>query len=84
MCPKDADRMANSGDPLIRLLWSSLIWVYTVCPNLSVQKLRIITVGKNVTKMMWVCLPKKKHLCEFSNEWKKSFDGGGVLSLMSH
>ena len=24
---------------------SSLIWVYTVCPDLSVQKLRVITVG---------------------------------------
>ena len=33
MSPKDADRMANS-----------LIWVCTVCPDLSVRKLGIITV----------------------------------------
>ena len=33
MAPKDADRMANSVDPdqtAPLLLWSSLIWVYTV------------------------------------------------------
>ena len=37
MSPKDADRMANSVDP-------DQIWVCTVCPCLSVQKLRIIKV----------------------------------------
>ena len=40
MRPKDADRIANSVDPER----SSLIWVYTVCLDLPVQKLRIITV----------------------------------------
>ena len=39
----DADRMANSVDPDER---SSLIRVYTVCPDLSVRKLKIITVLK--------------------------------------
>ena len=37
--PNDADGMANSVDPDR----SSLIWVCTVCPGISVQKLRIIT-----------------------------------------
>ena len=40
MSPKDAEGIANSVDPD----QSSLIWVCTVCPGLSVQKVRIITV----------------------------------------
>ena len=51
MCPKDAEAIANSVDPdqtaaFIgqRLLRSSLIWVYIVCRDMSVGKLRIITV----------------------------------------
>ena len=39
--PNDAEGIANS-ETLIR---SSLIWVYTLCPNLSVRKRRIIKVG---------------------------------------
>ena len=41
MLPKDADGMANSVNP--DQTKSSLIWVCTVCPGLSVRKLRIIT-----------------------------------------
>ena len=43
MSPKDADRMANSVDPdqTARAIW----WVYTVCPDLVVQKLRIIMLS---------------------------------------
>ena len=37
MCPKDADRMANSVDP-------DQIEVHTLCPDLSVWKFRIITL----------------------------------------
>ena len=37
MRPKNADRMANSVDPD-----QTVVWVYTVCPNTSVRKLRII------------------------------------------
>ena len=40
MSPNDADGMADSVD-----LRSSLIWVCTVCPGISVRKLRIITVN---------------------------------------
>ena len=40
MSPNDAEGMANSVDPIR----SSLIWVCTVCPDLSVRKLRIIMV----------------------------------------
>ena len=43
MGQKHAVGIANSVDP-DKTAWSSLIWVYTVCPGLSVQKLRIITV----------------------------------------
>ena len=39
MYPKDAAGIANRVDR------SSLIWVCTVCPNLSVRKLRIIKVA---------------------------------------
>ena len=42
MSPNDAEGMANSVDPD----WSSLIWVCTVCPGISVRKLRIISVTK--------------------------------------
>ena len=55
MCPKGTDRIANSVDPdqtaprgaVISGCSSrnSLIWVYIVCPDLSVKKLRIITVN---------------------------------------
>ena len=46
MGPKDPDRMANSVDPdqTAPLGLPCLIWVYTVCPDLSVRKVRIITV----------------------------------------
>ena len=36
MGPKDADGMANSVDPHQTAPRSSLIWVYTVCPNLPI------------------------------------------------
>ena len=42
MSPNDADGMANSVDP--DQTAPSLIWVCTVCPGISVRKLRIITV----------------------------------------
>ena len=43
---KDVNGIANSEDPnqTAPLGKSSLIWVCIVCPDLSVQKLRIITV----------------------------------------
>ena len=41
MSPHDADGMANSVDPDQT---APLIWVCTVCPGISVQKLRIIAV----------------------------------------
>ena len=44
MSPNGADGMANSVDPDQTAPRSSLIWVCTVCPGISVRKLRIITV----------------------------------------
>ena len=53
MCPKDADRMANSVDldqtAHSTAVWSgsvlfAQIWVYTICPDLSIWKLRLIKV----------------------------------------
>ena len=45
MHPKDAEGIANSVDPDQT---APLIWVCTVCPDLSVRKLRIITVVLNI------------------------------------
>ena len=45
MSPNDADGMANSVDLDQTAPRSSLIWVCTVCPSISVRKLRIITVN---------------------------------------
>ena len=44
--PNDADRMANSVDP--DQTAPSLIWICTVCPGISVQKLRTITVQSSM------------------------------------
>ena len=44
MSPKDAEGIANSVDPDQTAPRSSLIRVCTVCPAVSVRKLRIITV----------------------------------------
>ena len=44
MHPKDADGTANRVDPDQTAPLGDLIWVCTVCPDLSVRKLRIITV----------------------------------------
>ena len=44
MRPKDVKGIANSVDPDQNAPSSSLIWVCTVCPDLSVRKLRIIMV----------------------------------------
>ena len=41
---KDADGMANIVDPDQIAPRSSLIWVYTVCLDLPIQKLRIIMI----------------------------------------
>ena len=41
----DAVGIANSEDPDQNApIWSSLIWVCTVCPNLTVEKFKIIIV----------------------------------------
>ena len=48
MSPKDADGMADSVGPDQR---SSLIWVCTVCPGISVRKLRIIMVAPILTTL---------------------------------
>ena len=47
MHPKDADRMANSADP-DQTERSSLIWVITVCLDLSVRKLWVIQTYENL------------------------------------
>ena len=47
-CPEDTDRMANSVDPVQTApsgsdcTFRSPILVFTICPHLSIQKLRII------------------------------------------
>ena len=49
--PNDADGMADSVDP--DQTRSSLIWVCTVCPGISVRKLRIITISKIIWAWSW-------------------------------
>ena len=44
MHPKDAEGIANSVDPDQTAPRSRLIWVCTVCPDMSIRKLRKITV----------------------------------------
>ena len=44
MSPNDAEGIANSVDPD----QSSLIWGCTVCPGISVRKLKINTVVSNI------------------------------------
>ena len=52
MPPKDADGIANSEDPDQTAPLGGLIWVCTVCPDLFVQKLMIITVVINKDILM--------------------------------
>ena len=58
ICPKRADRMekqcrprsdcsSRSSSSSSLILVYPLIWVYTVCPDLTVRKLRIITVTRS-------------------------------------
>ena len=44
MCPKDADGMTNSVDPA----QTALNWIYTVCPDLSIKKIRIIALTMRI------------------------------------
>ena len=44
-CQNDANGITNSKDPDETAPLSSLIWVCIVCPDLSVRKLRVITVS---------------------------------------
>ena len=52
MHPKDAEGIANSVDPDQTAPRSSLIWVCTICPDLSARKLRIITVSTADIKIL--------------------------------
>ena len=54
MSPNDADGMANSVDP--DQTAPRLIWICTVCPGISVRKLRIITVSLLLPVCLFVCL----------------------------
>ena len=53
MSPNDADGMANSVDPDQT---APLIWVCTVCPGISVRKLRIITVCVMLFEIFQMCM----------------------------
>ena len=67
MCPKDVhvEGIVNNVDPDQT---APLIWVYTVCPDLSVRKLRTITVYCVVTReafcvdSAFLVLKKKQHV----------------------
>ena len=60
---KGANGMANSEDPD----QSSLIWVCTVCSDLSVQKLSIITVPATVLALIFMGLSKEQQVqCQYN------------------
>ena len=72
MSPNDADGMANS---VIGADWSgsvlfahrsSLIWVCTVCPGVSVRKLRIITAVRS----QWVGGSFVEFQCFYIDDWR--------------
>ena len=70
MHSKDAEGMANSLDP-DQIAQSGLIWVYNVCPDLSVRKLRVITVGRVRQSTVEpccnyrnICVPLHTIICE--------------------
>ena len=71
MHPKDAEDIANSVDPDQR---SSLSWVCTVCPALSVWKLRVITIGVILFESNSVCFQKKFYL-SFIHFWRQTYTG---------
>ena len=82
MSPNDAEGIANSVDP--DQTRSSLIWVCTVCPSISIWKLRIITVCKNcifTPKIHYIsflcycafCFMLKKWLACQNNGWSALF-----------
>ena len=48
----DAEGMANSADPEHQT--AHLIWIFTVCPNLSIQKLIHPWGGGNMTDCLEV------------------------------
>ena len=62
--PKYVDGIANSVEPDR----TSLIWVYTVCPDLSVRKLRnIMVLVRNPSELFTVPLFSLPTLCFSSN-----------------
>ena len=66
LSPNDADGMANSVDPDQTAPRSSLIWVCTVRPGISVRKLMIVTVPinpwtkQNRTRTIFKCIAPKR------------------------
>ena len=60
MHPKDAEGITDRVDPDQTAPLGALIWVCTVCPDLSVRKLRNITViQKHVTYLKGLALLTK-------------------------
>ena len=75
MSPNDAEGMANSVDPD----QTALIWVCTVCPDLSVQKLRNITVFCEYFEITFYAVYTNSEYCndpKFSDRyaWANSAD----------
>ena len=72
MYANDADWMANSVDP-DQTSRSSLIWVYTVCSDLSVRKFRNITVHQiGLFTVNWIQITTSLiYLLSFA-KWAKS------------
>ena len=79
MSLNNADRMANNADPDQTAPRSSLIRVYTVCPGISVRKLRIITVLANINLVLWC-----RCECGFLSKEAKDGNWRKGLILINH
>ena len=73
MRPTDAGGMANSVDPD----QSSLIWVYTVCLDLPIRKLKIFTVKDNF-QQFWGSL-ESSHLSTHTIMFLRRLDRSTLL-----
>ena len=70
MNPNYADGMANSVDPDQT---APLIWVCTVCPSISVRKLRIVTVPSLqkqlvISTFLFFCIDNDSQKCTFEQK----------------
>ena len=75
LCQNGAKGIANNEDPDQTAPRNSLIWVCTVCPDLSVRKLRVIMVYHKIKSktMLILCLQLFIHVISLKRESGRCF-----------